>query len=276
MHIYLNFFVYFVIFVLNNHQFIQTVSANVVASGKQPEVVDSAMADFKVRREALDKARKELEREKEEFENEKRIMEKFLKDSEVVQFNCGGEIMYTTRASVLRVADSKMGKILLEKTSEKVSIDKDGNRFLDFNPSLCRHMLEQLRLFEDGESIVFYPPLTPVLTVQFNAMLKQLGLEPAPPSPDDIFTFNVGDEIIATKRKTLERVPNSKLSTLLTMNKPSDMDPKGYPFLDYDPKLFRHLLTQLHAGQTRDFEAPNDESKAAFNVLLKNLGLTPK
>jgi len=203
-------------------------------------------------------------------------MQKYLENSEVIQFNVGGEIMFTTRASVLRVADSKMGRILLDKETEKQSIDKDGNKFLDFNPSLFRHLLEQLRLFEDGEAIVFYPPLTPVLTVQFNTMLGKLGLKPAPESDDDIFTFNVGDEIIATKRKTLNRVPNSKLSTLLTMNKPADMDPSGKPFLDYDPTLFRHLLSQLQAGQTTDFEAPSEETKAQFNAMLANFELKPK
>jgi hypothetical protein len=255
---------------------IQKISGSALASGKSSSGVDDAMGVLQEKKKELAKARAQLDHEKAEFENEKAIMEKYLKDSEVVQFNVGGQMMFTTRASILRVADSKMAKILLDQTTEKVSIDSKGYKFLDFNPSLFRHLLEQLRLFEDGEPTVFYPPLTPVLTVQFNAMLAKLGLKPAPESDDDIFTFNVGDEIIATKRKTLKRVPNSKLSTLLTMNKPSDMDPSGKPFLDYDPKLFRHLLTQLHAGQTKDFEAPSEESKAAFNVMLKNLGLTPK
>jgi hypothetical protein len=169
-----------------------------------------------------------------------------------------------------------MSKILLNKETENISIDKDGNKFLDFNPTLFRHLLEQLRLLESDEEAIFYPPLTPALTVQFNSMLDKLGLKPAPISDDDIFTFNVGDEIIATKRRTLNRVPNSKLSTLLSMNKPADMDPSGKPFLDYDPKLFRHLLSQLQAGQTTDFEAPSDESKVAYNAMLNNLGLKPK
>jgi hypothetical protein len=254
----------------------QNILVNAVASGNSPSVIDDVKKSLDARKQVLARSRAELDREKEEYEKEKKLVEKFIKDSEVVQFNVGGEIMYTTRASLLRIASSRMAEILLNKSLEKVSMDKNNNVFFDYNPSLFRHLLEQLRLFEDGEPIVFYPTLTPVLTVQFNAMLGKLGLKPAPESDDDIFTFNVGDEIIATKRKTLKRVPSSKLSSLLTMNKPSDMDPSGKPFLDYDPKLFRHLLTQLQAGQTTGFEAPSEESKAAFNVMLKNFALNPK
>jgi len=264
------------IFVLNNHKYLQEVSADIVTPKASASVLTDAVTDFHKKRQELTKAQEQYNLDREELENEKKIMQKYLENSEVIQFNVGGEIMYTTRASLLRVANSKMSKILLNKTTEKVSVDKDGNKFLDFNPTLFRHLLEQLRLFEDGEETIFYPPLTPVLTVQFNTMLDKLGLKPAPISDDDIFTFNVGDEIIATKRKTLNSVPNSKLSTLLSLNKPADMDPSGKPFLDYDPKLFRHLLSQLQAGRTTDFEAPSDETKAAFNAMLNNLGLKPK
>lgn len=264
------------IFVFNNHRCIQEISAAASVTKPSSSIVSDAMTDFQKKRLELTKAREEFNRERQELENEKKLMQKFLENSQVIQFNVGGEIMFTTNASLLRVADSKMSKILLGKTTDQISIDKDGNKFLDFNPTLFRHVLEQLRLFEDGEEIVFYPPLTPALTLQFNAMLDKLGLKPAPPSDDDIFTFNVGDEIIATKRKTLNRVPNSKLSSLLTMNKPADMDPSGKPFLDYDPKLFRHLLSQLQIEQTTDFEAPSEETKAAFNAMLNSLGLKPK
>jgi hypothetical protein len=262
-------------FLLNNYICIKDISAD----GSPPvsgAILSNAMADFQKQKQELTKAQAELKTEQEDFENEKKIMQKYLENSDVIQFNVGGEIMYTTRASLLHVANSKMSKMLLEKAGDKISTDKDNNIFLDFNPKLFRHVLEQLRLFESGEEVVFYPPLTPALTLPFNNMLEKLGLKPAPVSDDDIFTFNVGDETIATKRKTLNRVPNSKLSTLLSMNKPSDMDPSGKPFLDYDPKLFRHLLSQLQAGQTTGFEAPSTESQAAFNAMLNNLGLKPK
>jgi hypothetical protein len=265
-----------VIFVLNNQKCIQEISADPIASKPSETVLSDAMIDFQKRRQNLTKAREQLNLEREELENEKKIMEKYLENSEVIQFNVGGEIMFTTRATLLRVADSKMSKILLGKITDKISVDKDNNKFLDFNPTLFRHLLEQLRLLEPGEEAIFYPPLTPALTVQFNSMLGKLGLKPAPASDDDIFTFNVGDEIIATKRKTLNRVPDSKLSTLLSMNKPADMDPSGKPFLDYDPKLFRHLLTQLQAGQTTDFEPPSDETRAAYISMLNSLGLKHK
>ena len=261
------------IFLVINQLNIHSIFANAAITTKQGSVVDNARRDLQVRREALTKAREEYNREKAEFEKEKALMEKFLDEAKAISINVGGEQMFTTHGSARRIADTRLGKILLRTTSEKISEDKKSNIFLDVNPSLFRHLLEQLRLFEDGEPIVFYPPLSPALAVQFNAMLTKFELRPAPESDDDVFTFNVGDEIIATKRKTLKLVPDSKLSTLLTMNKPSDMDANGVPFLDYDPKLFRHLLTQLQGGQTRNFEAPSEESRTAYNAMLKNFGL---
>ncbi|CAF1198970.1 unnamed protein product [Adineta steineri] len=261
------------VYLLNNDICIKDILADTTTSAS---ILSGAMTDYQKQKDELTKAQEQFKTERDEFENEKKIMEKFLKNSDVIQFNVGGEIMFTSRASLLHVANSTLSKKLLGKSKEKLSIDKDGNIFLDFNPKLFRHLLEQLRLFEDGEKIVFYPPLTPILTIPFNNMLEKLGLTSAPISDDDIFTFNVGDEIIATKRKTLNRIPNSKLSTLLSMNKPSDMDLNGRPFLDYDPKLFRHLLTQLQSEQTTNFEAPSIESKTAFNAMLNNLGLKHK
>lgn len=241
-----------------------------------PEAYNKKLQDLQQKREELDKARKAFEAERAEYEEEKRIALNFINNSQVIQFNVGGQMMFTSRASVLRIADSKLGGILLETTGDRISVDKNGKKFIDFNPTLFRHLLEQLRLFEDGEPIVFYPPSTPSHVVPFNAMLAKLGLKPAPETDDDIFTFNVGDEIVQTTRRTLKRVPNSKLSTLLTMNNPADMDPNGRPFLDYDPELFRYLLAQIQSGQITDFEPPNEESKAAFNVMLDNFGLKPK
>lgn len=255
---------------------IEYISANSIAANAQSDSYSAKLEELRQKREELNKARQTFEVERAEYEKEKEIALKFIKDSQVIQFNVGGQLMFTSRASVLHIADSKLGQILLETTGDRVSVDKNGKKFLDFNPTLFRHLLEQLRLFEDGEPIVFYPPTTPSQVAPFNAMLAKLGLKPAPESDDDIFTFNVGDEIVQTTRRTLKRVPNSKLSNLLTMNNPADMDANGRPFLDYDPELFRYLLAQIQSGQIADFEAPNTESEAAFNVMLNNFGLKPK
>lgn len=259
-----------------NHLNISLICVNGLVTTKQGSAVSDEMQKLEKRREELRVARAAYERERKEFDDEVALMNKVIEDFKIISINVGGQVLFTTHGSARRIADTRLGKILFGSTSEEVSKDKKGNIFLDLNPSLFRHLLEQLRLFEDGEAIVFYPPLTPALAVPFNAMLTKLGLKPAPESDDDIFTFNVGDEIIATKRKTLKRVPSSKLSTLLTMNKPADMDQNGRPFLDYDPKLFRHLLTQLQGGQTTNFEAPSEETRAAFNAMLKNFELNKK
>jgi len=234
-----------------------------------------ARNNFEKQKEELRLARLEYEKELAEWEAEKKLVENFIEKSKLIRFNVGGKWMFVSQGSVEHISDTKLGQILLEKTNEDVSrLDKQV--FLDFDPKLFQHVLDQLREFETGDSIVFYPPDPPAAVPAFNFMLEKLGLKAAPPSPDDVFTFNVGDEIVATKRKTLSVVPGSKLSTLLTMDKPSDMDPEGRPFLDYDPKCFRYLLGQLQVGQTTDFEAPDDESRAAFNAMLKDFDLKPK
>jgi hypothetical protein len=265
-----------VVFLLNNDKYVKDISASTVPPAASGLQMSKVMVDFQKQQKEVNTAREKLRIEQEELDNEKTIMQKYLENSDVIQFNVGGEIMLTSRASLLHVADSKLSKMLLEKSAEKLSVDKDGNTFLDFNPTLFRHLLEQLRLIETGEIATFYPPITPALALSFNSMLEKLGLKPTPISDEDIFTFNVGDEIVATQRKTLNRVPNSKLSTLLSMNNPSDMDPSGKPFLDYDPSLFRHLLSQLQGGKTTDFEAPSNETQAAYNAMLKNFALKPK
>ena len=249
---------------------IQKNLVNAVSSGGSPSVITDAEGTLQARQASLRAKQKALHDSSTELQREKRLVDDFTRNSQVYQFLVGGDMMYTSLASLLHIKDSNLAQILFDNSTEKVS--KDGNNyFFDFNPSLFRHLLEQLRLFEDGEPIVFYPPATPVLATQFNAMLKKLGLKPANATDDDIFTFNVGDETVATKRKTLKHIPR-----LLNMNKPSDMDPSGKPFLDYDPKLFRYLLTQIQGGQTTNFEAPSDDSRTAFNAMLRNLGLTPK
>ena len=198
-------------------------------------------------------------------------MEKFLTNADIIRFNVGGELMLTSRATLLHVAKSKLASLILAKSGDDLCLDSAGHVFLDVNPDLFRHLFEQLRLFEPGEPPVFSPPSTPALVAPFNAMLRNFGLAEAPSSDHDVFTFNVGDRTIATKRATLSRVP-----VLLSIHRRTDMDSSGKPFLDYDPTLFRHLLSQLHGGQATDFEAPSNETTVEYNAMLDNLGLKPK
>ena len=198
-------------------------------------------------------------------------MEKFLTNADIIRFNVGGELMLTSRASLLHIAESKLARQILTKSGDDLSLDSAGHVFLDVNPDLFRHLLEQLRLFEPEETPVFSPPSTAALIAPFNNLLHQFGLAAAPESDDDVFTFNVGDRTIATKRATLKRVPS-----LLSIHRRTDMDASGQPFLDYDPTLFRHLLSQLHGGQATDFEAPSNATRVEYDAMLVNLGLTPK
>jgi hypothetical protein len=241
------------------------ISANAATLITSASIRSNAMGDFQEEKQELVKAQKE-----DELENEKKIMEKYLENSDVIQFNVGGEIMFTSRASLLHVVDSKLSQILLNKSEEKVSVDKDGNVFLDFNPKIFRHLLEQLRLFESDEEAVFYPPLTPALAVPFNIMLDKLGLKSAPISEEDIFTFNVGDEIIATKRKTLNRVPNSKLSTLLTTQADKHLEKRVYTL-----QSGTAIVTHSRSKKERRFSRVSRFFALSFHFLSVKTAKTP-
>ena len=180
-----------------------------------------------------------IEEVKENVDNEKTLVEKFMENSDLIQFNVGGEMMLTSRASILHIADSHLGQILLNQSSNELSIDNEGYVFLDFNPNLFRHLLEQLRSFEAGESIVFYPPTTVTLMRPFRLMLDKLTLTPSLISKE---------EIVAIQRTTLNIIPDSTLSSL--------------------------LVTQSDAEETTGVDSPSTEAgRAVLNGTLTNFDL---
>jgi hypothetical protein len=56
---------------------------------------------------------------------------------------------------------------------QKLHRDPEGNIFLDFNPILFRHLLDQLQIIE----INIHPPSQPSLVEPFKKMLRKLGLQ---------------------------------------------------------------------------------------------------
>jgi hypothetical protein len=248
-----------------------------VVSVTNRSLIDQAIADFQKRTEDLANSQEQLRIDREKLEEERSKTRKFVNNSDVVELNVGGELMLTTRSTLTRVTTSILATMFNGRREHKLIHDRDGNIFLDFNPILFRHLLEQLRVLEDNDPFVFHAPSSAALVVPFEKMLKKLGFDPAPKSDDDVIILNVGDEIVRTRRKTLLRVPNSKLATIISSSKQINTDNNGYLFLDYDPKLFRHLLDQLRKTQATNvfyFDAPSQKEKDAFDAMLIDLGLS--
>jgi hypothetical protein len=200
-------------------------------------------------------------------------------DTDVLRLNVGGELMSTSRSTLTRVTNSTLAKIFDGSREHQLRIDRDGNIFLDFNPILFGHLLEQLRMMESDTPQVFYAPSSHSLIAPFNKMLQKLSLDPAPQSDENIITLNVGGEIIMTHRETLTQISDSKLAAIVSSNESVSVDASGHIFLDLNPELFRHLLDQLRLTQQTtipSFDVPSIEETKAFNSMLISLGLKRK
>ena len=220
-----------------------------------------------------------------QIDKKKLADEKKLEDSitmtDVIRFNVGGEIMMTTRKSLMVMSRSTLAKIFNGRWEEKLSHDVDTNIFLDFNPTLFRHLLEQLRQTERNPSFHFTPPhsSSSFAVRSFNRMLKIFGLDRSQSSSNEIIVMNVGGDHIVTRQKTL----NSSQSTAL-ISQPSqrritnDVRRNGH-FIDADPWLFRYLLGQLREHKNRIplyFDVLSSGQMKSMNRMLKNFGLNRK
>jgi hypothetical protein len=227
------------------------------------------------------KEREQLKIDQDKFNKEKTQMETSNDITDVIRLNAGGEIIMTTRATLTRVPKSTLALMFNGRWQERLPKDFDENIFLDYDPVLFRHLIEQLQTLENGNSPVFYPPLSPSLIVPFEKMLRKLGFNAAAASSssDEIIALNVGGEQMITRQNTLTRVPQSKLAAIILRSKVNNKDANGNLFLDHDPKLFRHLLDQLRQQKQATihyFDAPSNEKKESFNSMLNSFDLSSK
>lgn len=79
--------------------------------------------------------------------------------------------------------------------------DIETNISFDFNPTLFRHLLEQLRHVKRHPSSHFSPPhsSSPFAVRSFNRMLKVLGLHGSRPLSNGVVVMNVGGDRIVTR-----------------------------------------------------------------------------
>lgn len=225
--------------------------------------------------------RKQLQTEKSKLRAEKRKLQQSIKMNDVIQFNVGGEILMATRASLTRVPSSNLAVLLNGRWEHKFNNEIDGILFLDFDPSLFRHLLDQLRTLKNINTPIFSPPQSSSSRVRrsFELMLQKLNLKSSPASVHDTIVMNIGGQQLLTTRR---RLTESKLVTLLSKSsiKLSGSSIKeASVFVDANPYLFHHIIEQLREEQwmkSIHFKIPNFELKNVFSSMFKTFGFLRK
>jgi len=246
---------------------------------KSPGAIDQLINVLNEERNNLVQQNNQFNVQHQEFIERKRQVRQIVDPNELIRLNVGGQIIITRRETLTKVPNSKLAKSFDGSYQNVLQRDYDGNYFLDYNPVLFSHLLDQLRALKNNQSIVFRPPLSSSSSKPFNQMLQDFDFPLPQRSGNDVIPLNIGGEKIVTLRKTLTGVPNSNLALLASNSKEVNRDRLGRPFLDYNPILFRHLLNQLREGKQindNSLKAPANESQNAFNAMLNDLGVPSK
>jgi len=215
----------------------------------------------------LEEEENQLKIDREKFEEEKQIS-KMINPTDVFIFNVGGEIMMTTRQTLTRIPKSIFSLVFNGRWEHKLQRDPEGNIFLDFNPILFRHLLDQLQIIETN----IHPPSQPSLVEPFKKIIRKLGLQQSLSSEKkNVITFNVGGQTITNQRTTLTQVSNPTFDTIVSPSKMINFNNKNDVFVDYDPKLFQHLINQLRKESFKSissFGLLSDKEKISFQTML--------
>jgi hypothetical protein len=176
---------------------------------------------------------------------------KLITNADVIQLNVGGQLIMTTRSTLTRITKSTLAIMFNDRWEDKLSRDKQGNIFLDFNPILFQDLLEQLRLIDNEESVTLYPPSLLSLVIPFEKMLRKLGINQSE-KLKNVFELNVGGEVLTTQEKIFTRISN------LTTNQ----------FVDSNPKVFRQLINQLREEPDIEVVTVTTEENVTFNTTI--------
>jgi hypothetical protein len=103
------------------------------------------------------KEENQLEMDHEELEQETSTS-KPVDHTDIFQLNVGGEIIITTRQTLMKISESTLSILFNGQWDQKLQTDQNGNIFFDFNPILFRHLLDQLQIIETNNPIQLYPP----------------------------------------------------------------------------------------------------------------------
>lgn len=241
-----------------------------------PQEVNKLVHQLNSQRDQLIDQHGQLARQTRELVERKRLTRQIVDLNELIRLNVGGQLLVTRRGTLTKIVDSILAKAFDGSYQAVLPRDSDGNYFLDYNPVLFTHLLDQLRILKSNDSPIFRPPMSLSLTKPFYQMLRDLSFPLPGKSDNDLIVLNVGGERIVTLRKTLTGVSDSQLALLTSDSKEVKRDRFGRPFLDYDPVHFRHLLEQLREGKqinSKDLQAPKNASKSAFKAMINQLGI---
>ena len=88
-----------------------------------------------------------LKIDRKKFEEEKNQLQKDIENIDVIRLNVGGEMMMVTRETLLHAPKSILSMMFNGRWEERLPTDENENIFLDFNPIIFRHLLDQLQVF---------------------------------------------------------------------------------------------------------------------------------
>jgi hypothetical protein len=251
-------------------------SANDIQSTTSQSTAHKVAAVIQRIEDELDNDDKQLKIDREKFEEEKQIS-KFIDNLDVIRLNVGGEILMTTRQTLTKIPKSTLSILFNGRWEYKLQIDQDGNIFFDFNPIVFRHLLDQLQIIETNKSNNLYPPSQPSLIEPFNKMLRKLGVQQfLSPEKKNVITFNVGGQTITNRRTTFIQVSNSTFDTIVSPSKITPFNNQTDVFIDYDPKLFQHLINQLRKESFESissWELSSNREKISFHTMLIYLSI---
>jgi hypothetical protein len=227
----------------------------------------------------FNKDQEQLKIDRQKFGEEKKQTENLVKNTDVIRLNVGGQLIMTIRETLTQVPKSILAIMFNGRWQHKLPIDQKGNIFLDFDPILFRHLLDQLQIFEKNNPVRFHPPLIPTLVKPFNKMLRKLGLSPSLSSEENVITLNVGGLTITNRRKTFTQLSNSRFFTNFSSDNTTKFDNNSYLFLDYDPKLFQYLISHQRKESPQNLPpltVPSYKEHNALKEKLLNLAVTRK
>ena len=197
--------------------------------GKNEDDFDKIAKELEKKLEQLRQKFDELKKDQEQLEVERQIfnsqkeLNQVVYESDVIHLNVDGEMIATTRQTLISLPKSLFSILFNGQWEQRLHHDDQENIFLDFNPIVFRHLLDQLQLNE-GKTIS--PPSDHSLIRSFEKMMRKLRVEHLLATFDrKILTVDVDGELITTHLSNSSKLTN-----------------KTHVFIDYHPKVFRHFI----------------------------------
>ena len=250
---------------------ITTIQSNTDDSVTTESMYERAMNEILKIKNQLITDKEQLKNNQKKLKEEKKLP-KSIKKTDVIQLNVGGEIMMTTRETLTRVPKSLLFMLFNGRWEHKLHGDPNGIIFLDFNPIIFRHLLDQLQTLNTLNTIHFHPPSEPSLVIPFQKMLRKLGLHQLLSREKKMITLNVGGQTIINRLTTFRELSDSALYSTISssLNITKFVPDKSDLFVDYNPKVFQHLIDQLREESFKSV-CPFDPSLQKENIFYKNM-----